>query len=240
MLATVITSSLPNVAVGSRLVVGCEQSPLGSTGDAELDRFLVAQASDLGARKRRRCLTWREGAVEVFVEALTPPDEMVICGAGHIAVPLAVMATQAGFRVTVIDDRPRFANVARFPTAHRVIAAPFDEALAKTRITRSTAVVLVTRGHRHDWECLRRLIREPAFYLGMIGSRRRVRAARMGLEREGVVRERLEAIWAPIGLDIGAETPEEIAVAILAEIVLVRRGGSGVPLSRCQGGADGH
>src|SRR5206468_4529975 len=108
-----------------------------------------------------------------------------------------------------------------------VLAEPFTDALARLPVTAATSIVLVTRGHRYDWDCLRAVIDSRAIYIGMIGSSRRVRAAKMGLEAEGVAAERLARIAAPIGLDIGSETPEEIAVAILAEIILAQRGGTG-------------
>jgi xanthine dehydrogenase accessory factor len=171
------------------------------------------------------------GDIEVYVEPYAPAPSIVVCGAGHIAVPLAVMAKQAGFHVTVIDDRADYANRRRFPTADEVVADSFADALSQISIASTTAIVLVTRGHRQDWDCLRVVIDSRAGYIGMIGSRRRVKAAMMGLEAEGFSAERLARVAAPIGLDIGAETPEEIAVAILAEIVLTRRGGTGRPLS---------
>ena len=106
-----------------------------------------------------------------------------------------------------------------------VIADDFEPALVRTRVTTSTAIVLITRGHRYDWDCVRAVSGRPAFYVGMIGSRRRVKAAMLGLEQEGVAAETLDRMYAPIGLDIGAQTPEEIAIAIVAEIILVRSGG---------------
>ena len=142
------------------------------------------------------------------------------------------MAKHAGFHVTVIDDRADYASRSRFPTADEVVADSFTEALARLRVTAATAIVLVTRGHRQDWDCLRAVVDSTAMYIGMIGSRRRVKAAMMGLEAEGISAERLARVSAPIGLDIGSETPAEIAVAILAEIILARRGGTGRPLSR--------
>ena len=140
------------------------------------------------------------------------------------------MAKFAGFVVTVIDDRAQYANASRFPTADAVVAGDFTAALARTPITPSTAVVLVTRGRRYDWDCLRAVIDSRAAYIGMIGSRRRVKAAMLGLEQQGFPPDRLARVAAPIGLDIGAETPDVIAFAILAEIILQLRGGTGLPL----------
>lgn len=171
--------------------------------------------------------------VELYVERWEPPSELVIVGAGHVAQPLALVGSMLDFRVTVLDDRPEYATRDRFPGADRVLVADFANPLAGIEVGRRTSVVLVTRGHRHDYDCLRELARldaEPR-YVGMIGSRRRVRAAFEQLAAEGVPAEWLARVHAPLGLDIGAETPAEIAVAVAAEIVLAARGGSGRPLS---------
>ncbi|CAN5328742.1 XdhC/CoxI family protein [soil metagenome] len=170
--------------------------------------------------------------IELYSERVEPPPELVIVGAGHIAQPLARLGRLLDFRVTVLDDRPDFARRERFPDAHRVVVVDFDDPFAGIPITPRSHVVLVTRGHRYDYDCARALARmgvEPA-YLGMIGSRRRVRAAFEQLAREGFSAEWLSRVHAPLGLDIGAETPAEIAVAIAAEIILAVRGGTGAPL----------
>lgn len=214
---------------GTKLVVELGGALHGTTGDAALDEEVVRRAVESMASGRTKRV--EAGEAEVYVEPYEPPHSIVICGAGHIAVPLARMAKFAGYRVTVVDDRADYANRKRFPDADEVVADDFTAALARMTITPATAVVLVTRGHRYDWDCLREVIDSRAGYIGMIGSRRRVRAAKLGLEAEGVPADRLARVSAPIGLDVGAETPEEIAVAILAEIVLARRGGTGRPLS---------
>jgi xanthine dehydrogenase accessory factor len=174
-----------------------------------------------------------EGGVELYVERWEPPAELVIVGAGHIAQPLALVGSMLDFRVTVLDDRPEFATPERFPGADRVLVADFADPLAGIEVGHRTSLVLVTRGHRHDYDCLRELARRGVLprYLGMIGSRRRVRAAFEQLAAEGVPAEWLARVHAPLGLDIGAETPAEIAVAVAAEIVLAARGGSARPLS---------
>jgi xanthine dehydrogenase accessory factor len=172
------------------------------------------------------------GGVELYVERIEPPAELVIVGAGHIAQPLAAIGKLLGYRVIVLDDRPDFARRERFPDADRVIVADFSDPFAGVPIHARTHMVLVTRGHRYDYDCLRTLAAmevEPA-YVGMIGSRRRVRAAFEQLAREGFDAAWLSRVHAPVGLHIGAETPAEIAVAIAAEMILVARGGSGKPL----------
>lgn len=168
----------------------------------------------------------------VFVEAHRAPPSLVIVGAGHLARPLCRLGAMLGMRVTVLDDRPDFATRERFPEAAAVRRADFADPFRGVPLGPDAHVVLVTRGHKYDFEALRDLLARPGgvAYVGMVGSRRRVRAAMEQLAREGIPPERLAAVHAPIGLDLGAETPEEIAVAIAAELVLVRRGGSGAPL----------
>ena len=223
VLATVVRGAHP----GRKYVTDGDGRLDASTGDESLD-LSISNAAVVALRKRKPARfvhAGPDGDVEVYVEPYEAPLELVICGAGHIAVPLCKAATFAGYRVTVIDDRADYASRKRFPDAADVIADDFEPALARTRVTTSTAIVLITRGHRYDWDCVRAISGRPAFYVGMIGSRRRVKAAMLGLEQEGVSRETLERMYAPIGLDIGAQTPEEIAIAIVAEIILVRSGG---------------
>jgi len=145
---------------------------------------------------------------------------------------MARIGADLGYRVWVLDDRPDFATLERFPDAHAVVRADFSDPFRDVPLGDATHVLLVTRGHRYDYECLVRALRvdPPLAYIGMIGSRRRVRATFVQLLEDGIERERLSAIHAPVGLDIGAETPEEIAVAVAAELVKARRGGSGASL----------
>ena len=168
-------------------------------------------------------------ALELYVELRRPVQELVVVGAGHVAQPLARLGALLGFRVSVLDDRPEFATRERFPEAERVIRADFSDPFADVPLHERSHVLLVTRGHKYDYDCLVRALRldPPPAYIGMIGSRRRVRATYVQLLEDDIEASRLERIHAPVGLDIGAETPEEIAVAVAAELVRVRRGGTG-------------
>jgi xanthine dehydrogenase accessory factor len=139
-----------------------------------------------------------------------------------------------GFNVSVVDDREKYANVERFPDADRVIAADFGETLKDWVISPATYIVIITRAHTYDEEALRLILRRESAYIGMIGSRRRVQVVLRTLANEGYDHDRLAVVRAPIGLDIGAETPDEIALAIISEVVGVRRGGNGGPLSEQQ------
>lgn len=190
----------------------------GTLGSPELDAELCARLPGRGHRVES------VGGQDVFVELLEAPARLVIAGAGHIARPLTRMASLCGYEVTVVDDREAFADRRWFPEAAEVICRPFEEVFGELEVGPRTHIVLVTRGHKHDEACLRAVLNKPWGYLGMIGSRRRTGAVFADLRSEGVPEEILSRIHAPIGLDIGAETPEEIAVSILAELIEVRRG----------------
>jgi xanthine dehydrogenase accessory factor len=167
--------------------------------------------------------------LELFIDVQAPPPQLLIVGAGHIAAPLAEIGRICDFAVTVLDDRPQYANRQRFPTANRVIAGDFTAELRALRHGRptfdeNTYLVLVTRGHQYDVACLLELLDDPVAYIGMIGSQRRIRAVYELLEREqGIPPHKFDRIRAPVGLAIGAQTPAEIAVCIMAEIIAVAR-----------------
>ena len=229
VLGVVIEAASDPDRVGCRVAWDGERLH-GTLGETARDR---AAERILAAAERSGTARVRPGDLELYVERVVPPCELVIVGAGHIAQPLSRIGALLGFRVTVVDDRPDFARRDRFPDADRIVVADFADPFGGIEIGPRSHVVLVTRGHRYDYDCALALARagaEPA-YVGMIGSRRRVRAAFELLAAEGFDEERLARIHAPIGLDIGAETPAEIAVAIAAEIVLATRGGTGEPLA---------
>ena len=168
-------------------------------------------------------LEQKEGKI-IIAEPFCKEERLILLGGGHISLALVEFATKTGFSVTVVDDRPSFANEARFPFADKVICDSFEEAIPKLDIQPVDYIVLVTRGHKHDGVCLRMLAKETETkYIGMIGSRRRVAGLKDALCEEGIDRAWLEKIHTPIGLSIGAVTPEEISIAILAELIQVRR-----------------
>ncbi len=195
--------------------------------DAALDAAALDAALEVLANgaPEERLLRLADGEWRLFVEPLVETPELVVVGAGHVGQALARLAPHAGFSVTVIDDRPSFANRDRLPLASRIVVADPRAVLAELDERPHRYVALVTRGHRLDAECLRVLAGRELAYLGMIGSRRRVRRILEHLTADGVDPAWLARLRAPIGLDIGAETPAEIAVAILAELIDVRRGG---------------
>lgn len=157
-----------------------------------------------------------------FWEPLVPPDLLYLFGAGHVSTFLAPLAAMVGFDVIVIDDREEFANGKRFPSAREILVLPVSEAASRVASGPNTYVAIITRGHIHDTAALRGVIGKDVAYIGMIGSRRKKAIVYNSLLREGVPKELLDKVHCPIGLDIGAETPEEIAVSIVAELIKVR------------------
>lgn len=226
--------------VGNHCLIWLDETsePVGDLALGDLTPHVLYDARRALAEREHRHLSYTqpEGTVKLFVEALVQPSHLVIVGAGHIAVPLATIAATCDFEVTVLDDRPQYAHPARFPTAKRVIAGPFRAELANLRaqggLDRHTYIVLVTRGHQYDVESLLEVLDDPLAYIGMIGSKRRIRAVFDLLEQEqGIDPAKFDRVYAPIGIDIGARTPAEIAVCIMAEIINVMRRGPAVPLS---------
>ncbi len=163
------------------------------------------------------------GTLEIFIEPVLPPALLYIFGAGHVALELYKSAKNAGFDVVVTDDRDAYANRERFPEAREVIAEDFDRALAGLHPGESSYIVIVTRGHRDDMRVLRWAVQTPARYIGLVGSKRKAITIFRALTAEGLKPELFERVHSPVGLDIGAVTPEEIAVSITAEIIAARR-----------------
>jgi len=163
------------------------------------------------------------GTLEIFVEPVLPPALLYIFGAGHVALNVCRTATLAGFEVIVTDDRSSYATKERFPSTREVHALDFDEAMQKFEPTEASYIVIVTRGHRDDMRLLRWAVQTRARYVGMIGSKRKVIGIFKELRTEGLPEHLFDRVHAPIGLDIGAVTPEEIGVAITAELIAIRR-----------------
>jgi xanthine dehydrogenase accessory factor len=164
------------------------------------------------------------GQMTVYIEPVEAAPQLYIVGAGHVGTQLAHVARPVGFRIHVLDDREKFANTERFPEADEVIVDSIPDWLHKAEIPPTSYVVVVTRGHRHDLDALRSLAARDLRYIGLIGSKAKVKKIYDALLEEGMPLECLQRVHAPIGLDIGAVTPEEIAVSILAELIAVRRG----------------
>jgi xanthine dehydrogenase accessory factor len=168
------------------------------------------------------------GTLEIFVEPILPQPLLFIFGGGHISSAVARIASAAGFSITVADDREAFSNAERFPMADNLYTT-YEDAFANISPNASAYLLIVTRGHRDDMRVLAWAVRTEARYIGMIGSKRKVLSVYKALEKESYLPEEFERVHAPVGLDIGALTPEEIAVSITAELIAVRRNAVGLP-----------
>ena len=235
VLATIVeVEGSSQVEPGAKCLVRNGTIVGGTVGDARVvEAILRESAAHLGAEKSKLVSLAVPGAkLEVFFEVMPAPPKLIVVGAGHIAVPLVRMAKVLDFYVIVIDDRLLYANRERFPDADEVLVGDMAQMLKEMTITPSCYIVLITRGHAYDEPCLRVVLPSQAKYIGMIGSRRRIKACFQRFRDEDKISEELiEKVYAPIGLDIGTETPAEIALAILGEVIKVRRGGAAASLS---------
>jgi xanthine/CO dehydrogenase XdhC/CoxF family maturation factor len=229
-LVTALESEAPDlVAPGARLVVRPDGTTQGSLGHADVDAEAIVAAHDLLAEERSEIRIFLHG-VRAFVEVLEPPLQLVICGAGHDAIPLVRAAAGIGWSPTVVDDRPAFLNSERFPEAAAFVPVDEPGQVAKAvPIDTRSHVVVMTHNFLRDKEYLRALLGAPAHYVGMLGPAARTQRLLMELVDEGapITDADRERIHGPAGLDLGAEGPEEIAQAIVAEIVAFRRGRGG-------------
>jgi xanthine dehydrogenase accessory factor len=213
----------------SKLLVLDDGGREGTLGDAALDERFVAEAR--AALEGGGSRTVRLEDVRAFVEVVTPPALLLVVGASHVAMPLMTLARTLGYRTAVLDGRPRFATRERFPDVDELRIAIPSEAITAFPLIPTTALVLVAHDYKYDVPVLRHALATDVGYIGMLGSSRRGAAILTLLREEGVDEAGLARVRVPIGLDLGARSAPEIALAILAEIQLVRGGGSGQPLS---------
>jgi xanthine dehydrogenase accessory factor len=229
-LATVVKSDDErNSRIGDKLFVRENGEVDGTLGNSILDRDAKAKAFELMIHGRNDYVITESGA-EYFIEAYTTPPQLVICGGGHVSRALATLAKPLDFRLFITDDREEFANQDRFPEADIVISERPETALPKLPINPNTFIVVATRGHRYDNGALLAAANTMARYVGLMGSKRKTILIYEDLLRGGMDINRLREIRSPIGLDIRARTPEEIAVSIMSEILMFRLGGSGIPM----------
>lgn len=214
-----------------KLLVVAGRSWLGTLGSVELDQWAVAQAESLIAQGRNETEIMEvepgiagQEELEIFIEPYLPPPMLYIFGGGHVGGQVCRLAANVGFRVVMVDDRPQFANARRHPEAAQWVVGPMDQVFAELPIDEQSYIIAATRGHQHDEVVIEQAIRTPARYIGMLGSERKKLLLWRRLEERGGARGRLEEIYAPVGLNIGADTPEEIAVSVVAELIRVRRG----------------
>lgn len=235
--ATIVNSrgSIPSFQ-SAKMLVRDDGSIAGTIGGGCVEAEVWQAAREVIAQEKPRSLSFDlnqnpkydtglvcGGTLEIFIEPVLPVPLLYIFGAGHVASALFKAARNAGFDCIVADDRDAFANAERFPGAQQVIARDFDEALKEIAPGESSYIVICTRGHRDDMRVLRWAVQTPARYIGMIGSRRKAITVFRELTNEGLKPELFDRVHSPIGLDIGAVTPDEIAVSILAELIAARR-----------------
>jgi xanthine dehydrogenase accessory factor len=238
-LATIINvrGSIPSFET-AKMLVRDDGSIAGTIGGGCVEAEVITAAQEVMREEKPQTLTFNlnqnpkyntglvcGGTLEVFVEPVLPVAQLYIFGAGHVAYALYKVARFAGFDVTVIDDRETYANRERFPEARDIYAEDFEHACAQIAPNANSFIVIVTRGHADDMRILRWALKNDiqCRYLGMIGSQRKFLAVRKELEAEGIAAEKFERVKSPVGIDIGAITPEEIAVSVAAEMIAARR-----------------
>jgi xanthine dehydrogenase accessory factor len=221
---------------GSKMLVRSDGTIVGSIGGGNLEALVQKAALDIIASGKAQTIHFDlsekdaaevgmicGGVTDILIEPIIPAPVMYIFGAGHISISLAAIGKMLDFSVTVIDDRADFANKERFPLVDEIYAEDMKQVFNKLYVNESSYIVIVTRGHAHDEVVLEWAVTTPAFYIGMIGSKTKNQTIYNHLKQRGVSQETLDRVHAPIGLKINAETPEEIAVSIMAEIIQVKR-----------------
>jgi xanthine dehydrogenase accessory factor len=236
-LATIVqvNGSIPSYE-SAKLLVREDGSMLGTIGGGCVEAEVWNVARDVMQNERPRHMNFSlgqdaaydnglicGGQLSVFIEPVVPQPRLYIFGAGHISKSISKIATLAGFATVIVDNREAFANPERFPEADEVFAEEYEDVFPKLPIRDTSYLVIVTRGHRDDMRVMRWAVGTNAKYIAMIGSKRKVIGVVKELEKEGIPREAFERAFAPMGLDIGAITPEEIAVSIVAEMIAIRR-----------------
>jgi xanthine dehydrogenase accessory factor len=237
-IATIVNvrGSIPSFET-AKMLVRDDGSIVGTIGGGCVEADVWQAAREVMENEKPRTLTFNlnqnpkfdtglvcGGTLDIFIEPVLPPASLYIFGAGHVALNLYRTAHNAGFDITVVDDRESYANRERFPEAQKVVAEDFDRAMSRVTPSQTSYIVIVTRGHKDDMRVLRWAVQSQARYIGMIGSKRKTITIFRELVKEGIPERLFERVHAPVGLDIGAITPEEIAVAITAELIAIRRG----------------
>ena len=212
--------------LGGKLLIRSDGSVVGTLGANNLNSEAIKYGIELMAYGNSKYVRSETGA-EYFVEGYTTPPQIILCGGGHVSRAIYTFAVNLGFNLTVIDDREEFANKTRFPLANVVVAESSAEGFRSIEINKNTFIVIATRGHRYDHVSLEAALNTSASYIGLLGSKRKTILIYEELLSKGVSIDRIKDVRAPIGLDINARTPEEIAISIMAEILMIRNGGGG-------------
>lgn len=220
---------------GFKMLVDHKGDIVGTIGGGLVEATAIQEATEALQKNVPRISTYKldteeagglgmvcGGEITVFIDIITPPDTLVIVGAGHIAQPLAAMGKLLGFNITVLDNHEQFCNKERFPQADQCLVGDIPELLQNMQITQNTYVIIITRGHIQDQNALEATLLSSAAYLGMIGSKNKVKTIFDNLLAKGFSAGDLEKVYAPIGMNIGAKTAEEIALSILAQVIAVK------------------
>ncbi len=221
--------------LGSSMLVTQDGRVIGTVGGAIAELQLIEQA--LQAIKEGKPRTVKTplpvcaGVITCFINVFQPPERLILIGAGHVAQPMARLAKMLGFRVIVIDDRSDYATRERFPEADQLIVDDWEKAISAVQIDKNSYVIILTYAGEYDELALRKVVNSKAAYIGMISSESKARAMLSKLRRDKVPEELLLRVVTPIGLDIGAETPAEIAVSTMAEIIMRKKNATGARLS---------
>ncbi len=221
-----VTPEGSNLQVGAKMLVRENGSIQGDLGDPHLNDEAAKKARGLMAMGKNEYVISKSG-VEYYIEAYTTPPTLVIAGGGHVSKALAPIAKSVGFRLFIIDDREEFANPERFPEADIVRVADYETGFADLPINANSFIIIATRGHRFDDAATAAAARTPASFVGLLGSRRKTILIYEELLKKGFTMDQVRSIHSPVGLDIGARTPEEIAISIMSEILAFRLGGKG-------------
>ena len=227
-IATIVRAPDPSM-LGNRFMLRDDGTTEGSLGDPDLEKLALETIGKVAQLGKNDTVLTSDGT-ELFVEGFTTPPTLILMGGGHIGKATSVLASSLGFRIYVVDDRPEFASAERFPEAAGTIVADYSQGLSQAPINANTYIVVATRGHRQDDYALEAAIGTPATYVGLLGSKRKTLLIYKHLLEQGHSPEVLRRVRSPMGLDIAALTPEEIAVSIMSEIIMVRRGGKGGPM----------
>ncbi|GAN33224.1 MAG: hypothetical protein DYG83_02555 [Candidatus Brocadia sp. AMX2] len=228
-LATVVNSPTGRPKLGSKLLIREDGTVQGSFDNRKLELETIAIGKILAIHGGSRHFKTADDT-EIFLEGFTSPPTLILIGGGHVNQAVSKLASLLGFRMYVIDDRVEFADKERFPEAETLVISDYSRGLENVSVNSNTYIVVATRGHRYDDLALAAAIRTQARYIGLLGSRRKTIEIYKNLLKEKVPPERLRGVYAPIGLNIGAITPEELAVSIMAEIIMVRNGGDGMSM----------
>ncbi|HEY6290535.1 MAG TPA: XdhC/CoxI family protein [Terriglobia bacterium] len=236
-LATIINvqGSVPSYET-SKLLIRDDGSIVGTVGGGCVEADVWSAAQDVMREEKPRRLHFNlnqnpeydeglvcGGSLDIFIEPILATPTLYLFGGGHVSLSISKVASVAGFETVIVDDRPAFANPERFPEALETRAGPWEQTFPVLRLTDFSYIVIATRGHKADLTCLRWALSTPARFIGMIGSRRKFIEFSKVLEAEGATPDQLDRVHSPVGLDIGALTPQEIAVSVVAEMIAVRR-----------------